>query len=58
MAQTNEDNQTPSAIDQARNKEAAQKKEIDWSGLGKDVLNFLLKLIIIFLIYKMNFSKK
>ena len=29
MAQTNEDNQTPSAIDQARNKEAAQKKEID-----------------------------
>ena len=50
MAQTNEDNQPPSAIDQARNKEAAQKKEINWSGLGKDVLNFLLKLIIIFLI--------
>jgi len=50
MAQTNEDNQQPSAIDQARNKEAAQKKEIDWSGLSKDVLNFLLKLIIIFLI--------
>jgi hypothetical protein len=50
MAQTNEDNQPPSAIDKARNKEAAQKKEIDWSGLGKDVLNFLLKLIIIFLI--------
>jgi small-conductance mechanosensitive channel len=50
MAQTNEDNQPDSAIDQARNKEAAQKKEINWSGLGKDVLNFLLKLIIIFLI--------
>ena len=50
MAQTNEDNQPVSAIDQARNKEAAQKKEINWSGLGKDVLNFLLKLIIIFLI--------
>jgi len=50
MAQTNEDNQQPSAIDQARNKETAQKKEINWSGLGKDVLNFLLKLIIIFLI--------
>ena len=51
MAQTNEDNQSDdSAIDRARNKEAAQKKEINWSGLGKDVLNFLLKLIIIFLI--------
>ena len=50
MAQTNQDNQPESAIDQARNKEAAQKKEINWSGLGKDVLNFLLKLIIIFLI--------
>ena len=50
MAQTNQDNQPDSAIDRARNKETAQKKEIDWSGLGKDVLNFLLKLIIIFLI--------
>ena len=51
MAQTNQDNQPDdSAIDRARNKENAQKKEIDWSGLGKDVLNFLLKLIIIFLI--------
>ena len=51
MAQTNQDNQPEdSAIDRARNKETAQKKEINWSGLGKDVLNFLLKLIIIFLI--------
>jgi hypothetical protein len=51
MAQTNQDNQPDdSAIDRARNKETAQKKEINWSGLGKDVLNFLLKLIIIFLI--------
>lgn len=50
MAQTTEDNQPDSAIDRARNKETAQKKEINWSGLGKDVLNFLLKLIIIFLI--------
>ena len=51
MAQTNQDNQPDdSAIDRARNKESAQKKEINWSGLGKDVLNFLLKLIIIFLI--------
>lgn len=50
MAETNEDNQPVSAIDRARNKETAQKKEINWSALGKDVLNFLLKLIIIFLI--------
>ena len=49
MAQTNQDNQPDdSAIDRARNKDATQKKEINWSGLGKDVLNFLLKLIIIF----------
>jgi hypothetical protein len=51
MAQTTQDNQPDeSAIDRARNKETTQKKEINWSGLGKDVLNFLLKLIIIFLI--------
>jgi len=49
MEQTN-DNQPESAIDRARKKEIAPKKVIDWSGLGKDVLNFLLKLIIIFLI--------
>ena len=50
MAETNEDNQPASAIDRAKNKNTAQKKEINWSALGKDVLNFLLKLIIIFLI--------
>ena len=51
MAQTNQDNQPDdSAIERAKNKAAAQTKEINWSGLGKDVLNFLLKLIIIFLI--------
>jgi hypothetical protein len=51
MAQTNQDNQPDdSAIERAKNKAVAQTKEINWSGLGKDVLNFLLKLIIIFLI--------
>lgn len=51
MEQTNQDNQPDdSAIERAKNRETAQKKEINWSGLGKDVLNFLLKLIIIFLI--------
>jgi ornithine carbamoyltransferase len=51
MAQKNQDNQPEdSAIERAKNKAAAQTKEINWSGLGKDVLNFLLKLIIIFLI--------
>ena len=50
MAQINEDMDPESAIDKARNRENAQKKEINWAGLGKDILSFLLKLIIIFLI--------
>lgn len=50
MAQINEDKEQESAIDKARNRENIQKKEINWAGLGKDILSFLLKLIIIFLI--------
>lgn len=51
MAEPNNDKDTTSAIDRVRNKESkAEKPIIDWSGLGNAVLNFLLKLIIIFII--------